>query len=53
MLNKLMVRYTSFDVMKDSDVREILKEYSRWNSFPQLFVQGKFVGGLNFIEDNV
>jgi glutaredoxin-related protein len=49
----MKVRYTYFDVMTDSDLREILKEYSRWNSFPQLFIRGKFVGGLNFLEDNV
>ena len=52
-LDEMKVRYTYFDVMTDSDLREILKEYSRWNSFPQLFIRGKFVGGLNFIEDNV
>ena len=34
MLDEMKVRYTSFDVMTDSDLREILKEYSRWNSFP-------------------
>ena len=39
--------------MNDFDIREILKDFSRWNSFPQLFINGKFVGGLNFIVDNV
>ena len=39
--------------MGDSDVREILKEQSRWSSFPQLYVNKKFLGGLAFIEDFV
>lgn len=53
LLDDLMVRYSSFDVMTDSDLREILKEHSRWNSFPQIFIRGKFIGGLNFLEDNI
>lgn len=52
-LEKIKLRYTSYDVIVESDVRELLKEHSRWNSFPQLFVNGKFVGGLNFIMDNI
>ena len=26
-----------------------MKDYSRWNSFPQLFIRGKFIGGGNYI----
>ena len=37
--------------MSDPDLREILKEVSRFTSYPQLFVEGKFVGGLNFLKD--
>ena len=45
------VRYTYFNVMRDPDVREILKEFSKWPSYPMLYVNGKFVGGLNFLKD--
>ena len=37
--------------MGDPDLREILKEVSRFNSYPQLFVEQKFIGGLNFIKN--
>ena len=37
--------------MRDPDVREILKEFSKWPSYPMLYVNGKFVGGLNFLEN--
>ena len=37
--------------MVDSDLREILKEVSRFTSYPQLFVDSKFVGGLNFLRN--
>ena len=35
--------------MNDPDLREILKEISRFSSYPQLFIEKKFVGGLNFL----
>jgi len=37
--------------MNDPDLREILKEISRFTSYPQLFVEKKFKGGLNFLKD--
>lgn len=52
-LKEFKIRYSWFDVMTDPDVRELLKENSRFNSFPQLFIEGKFAGGLYFIEDGV
>ena len=48
-LDKSKVRYTIYDVMADPDLREILKEISRFSSYPQLFIEKKFVGGLNFL----
>jgi monothiol glutaredoxin len=33
-LNQTKVKYSWFNVMTDSDVREMLKDFSRWNSFP-------------------
>jgi monothiol glutaredoxin len=48
-LEQSKVRYRHFDVVSDPDVREILKEYSRFSSYPQLFVDEKFMGGLNFL----
>ena len=53
LLKSAEITYTFFDVTSDSDVREILKEISRWNSFPQLFVKKKFIGGLHFIEEMI
>ena len=37
--------------MDDPDLREILKEVSRFSSYPQLFVEMKFIGGLNFLKN--
>jgi glutaredoxin-related protein len=45
------VRFTHFNVMEDPDVREILKEYSRFTAYPQVYINEKFVGGLNFLKE--
>lgn len=37
--------------MHDPDLREILKEISRFSSYPQMFIDKKFVGGLNFLRN--
>ena len=58
MLNKDRIRYGHFDVLKDpvsmttfqlvtdfQEVRKTLKDFSKCNSYPQMFVQGLFIGG--------
>ncbi len=36
-----------FDIFQDNEVREGMKEFSKWPTFPQLYVNGSFVGGLD------
>lgn len=44
------IEYGSFDVFSDPQVRELVKQYSKWHTFPQLFVKGELVGGLDIIK---
>ncbi|MEZ4741017.1 MAG: Grx4 family monothiol glutaredoxin [Bdellovibrionota bacterium] len=46
-LNGYGVEYKSFNVLEDWDVREGIKSYSNWPTIPQLYVNGKFVGGCD------
>jgi Grx4 family monothiol glutaredoxin len=41
------VEYESFDIYKDEEVREGLKKYSKWPTYPQLYVEGELVGGID------
>lgn len=34
-------------------MRYWLKEYKKWPSFPQLYINGKLIGGLDKIKDHV
>ncbi|KAF5250712.1 hypothetical protein FANTH_4155 [Fusarium anthophilum] len=39
-LNEHGIRYSSFDVLQDEAVRQGIKEYADWPTFPQLWVNG-------------
>jgi Grx4 family monothiol glutaredoxin len=43
------VVYGSFDILSDESVRQGLKEYSNWPTYPQLYVKGEFIGGCDII----
>lgn len=40
-LKKHNVKFGSFDILTDNDVREGLKKFSNWPSYPQLYINGK------------
>lgn len=48
-LNTLIPKYTTVNVLSDVDVRNGMKEYSDWPTFPQLYVKGEFVGGADIV----
>src|SRR5262245_17893424 len=41
----------SVDVLTEPDVREAIKEYSNWRTIPQVYINGKFVGGSDIVRD--
>ena len=48
-LNTLIPKYATVNVLTDPDVRGGMKEYSDWPTFPQLFIKGEFVGGADIV----
>jgi len=48
-LNTLVPKYTTVNILTDVDVRGGMKEYSDWPTFPQLFIKGEFVGGADIV----
>lgn len=45
------VAYNSFDILSDEEVRQGLKTYSDWPTYPQLYVNGELLGGLDIIKE--
>jgi len=42
-------RFAYVNILENSDVRENLKVYSNWPTFPQLYVKGELVGGCDIV----
>ena len=45
------ISYDSFDILQDEEVRQGLKKYSDWPTFPQLYVDGDLIGGLDIVKE--
>jgi monothiol glutaredoxin len=50
-LTQLGVKFKSFDVLQDPELRQGIKEFSNWPTIPQLYVKGEFVGGCDIIRE--
>ncbi|KAF5274186.1 hypothetical protein FQR65_LT17060 [Abscondita terminalis] len=50
-LNETGVSYDTFDILMDEDVRQGLKTYSDWPTYPQLYVKGELIGGLDIVKE--
>lgn len=51
LLNKENVAYDSFNILQDEEVRQGLKKYSDWPTYPQLYVNGDLIGGLDICQE--
>lgn len=53
-LVELMARnnlsFESFDILENEEVRQGLKEYSNWPTYPQVYANGEFIGGLDILK---
>ena len=51
MLSDAKVAFGTFDILTDEDVRQGLKKYSDWPTYPQLYVNGDLMGGLDIMKE--
>jgi len=52
-LEDLKAEYGTFDILSDDEVRQGLKTYSDWPTFPQLYIDSELIGGLDIIKEMV
>ena len=50
-LNETGLSYETFDILSDEEVRQGLKKFSNWPTYPQVYVKGDLVGGLDIIKE--
>ncbi|MDJ0793280.1 MAG: Grx4 family monothiol glutaredoxin [Woeseiaceae bacterium] len=48
-LNAIGKPYAFVNIFEDPEIREGLKEYSNWPTFPQLYVKGELIGGCDIM----
>uniref|UniRef100_A0A0G4HW89 Thioredoxin domain-containing protein n=1 Tax=Chromera velia CCMP2878 TaxID=1169474 RepID=A0A0G4HW89_9ALVE len=50
-LQECGITFESFDILEDEDVRQGLKEFSNWPTYPQLYGNGELIGGLDIVKE--
>ena len=51
LLKTLGVDFLDIDVLRDSEIRQGIKDFSDWPTIPQLYVKGEFVGGCDIVKE--
>lgn len=42
-------QYSTIDVLADPELRDGVKQYSNWPTFPQLYIKGELIGGCDIV----
>ena len=50
-LKQAEVEFDAHNILSDGELRQGLKELSNWPTYPQLYVDGKLVGGCDIISE--
>jgi monothiol glutaredoxin len=48
---QLGVAFECVNILADQDLRAGMKEYSSWPTFPQVYVDGEFIGGADIVRE--
>jgi monothiol glutaredoxin len=48
-LRALNAQYRHVNIFEEPELREALKSYSNWPTYPQLYVNGELVGGCDIV----
>lgn len=50
-LQRNNIQFGSFNIFEDESIRQGVKEYANWPTFPQLYANGKFIGGCDIVTE--
>lgn len=48
-LRAVGAEFAHVNILEDPEMRQALKEYSNWPTYPQLYVKGELMGGTDII----
>lgn len=50
-LSQYTDKFVTVDVLSDPEIRQGMKDYSSWQTFPQLYIGGEFIGGCDIVSE--
>lgn len=50
-LKAAKVKFADFNILEDDELRQGLKVFSEWPTFPQCYIKGQFIGGSDILLD--
>lgn len=50
-LSQTGVKFQSYNILEDMELRNGLKEFGNWPTFPQLYVKGELIGGCDIVRE--
>ncbi len=50
-LDELQPSYETVDVLRSTEIRDGIKQFSEWPTIPQLYIDGQFVGGCDIVRE--
>ena len=45
------LEYSTFNILEDEEVRQWLKEYKNWPTYPQLYIKWELIGGIDIMNE--
>ena len=52
-LNFYSVKFSSYNVLEDNDLREGIKKFSDWPTIPQIYIKKEFIGGSDILREMI
>lgn len=50
-LRKYQADFVTVNILEDPELRSELKVFSDWPTFPQLYINGEFIGGVDIMRE--
>ena len=48
-LDQLNLDFKDINILSNEELRTSLKEYTKWPTFPQLYIKNEFIGGCDIV----
>jgi monothiol glutaredoxin len=50
-LNNYDIDFATYDILEDLELREALKSFSNWPTYPQLYIKSELIGGADIVSE--